>query len=369
VFAGPTGSGKSTIIDAICFALYGSVPRYGHRGIVAPVITQGQLEAKVRLDFSVDGARYTAVRIVRRSRSGATTKEARLERGGEVIAGTADELTEAVTAIVGLSFEHFTKCVVLPQGEFARFLHDKPADRQDMLVRLLNLGVYEVMRQMAHGEAVRARSERDVVAQRLENDFVDFTTEALEEAKARVRKLEGLRKRVDEVMPRLEALTGEAATAEASAEAAEDAARLIAPELGWSEAEIARQVSSYRTAVAAEQGDVAPKHAAEIDERVGGCAAASETGDIYALSLLQYRARPCNFFAAVDRFGRRQIGHRRPQRFGEDRLRPAPDKRIGPCREGRLAGAQPVLERLAQRRPVAEAQSPRQSHEGRRCHL
>src|SRR5918996_6301243 len=98
VLAGPTGSGKSTIIDAICFALYGSVPRYGHRGIVAPVITQGQLEAKVRLDFSVDGARYTAVRVVRRSRSGgATTKEARLERDGELVAGTADELTEAVT--------------------------------------------------------------------------------------------------------------------------------------------------------------------------------------------------------------------------------------------------------------------------------
>jgi DNA repair protein SbcC/Rad50 len=230
VLSGPTGSGKSTIIDAICFALYGSVPRYGHRGIVAPVITQGQLEAKVRLDFSVDGARYTAVRVVRRSRVGATTattKEARLERGGEVIAGTADELTEAVTEIVGLSFEHFTKCVVLPQGEFARFLHDKPADRQDMLVRLLNLGVYEVMRQMAHAEAVRARSERDVVAQRLENEFVDFTTEALSDAKARVQGLEDLRTRVDEVMPRLEALTGEAASAEAAAEQAESWVELL----------------------------------------------------------------------------------------------------------------------------------------------
>jgi DNA repair protein SbcC/Rad50 len=221
VLAGPTGSGKSTIIDAICFALYGSVPRYGHRGIVAPVITQGQLEAKVRLDFSVDGARYTAVRVVRRSRSGATTKEARLERGGDVIAGTADELTEAVTEIVGLSFEHFTKCVVLPQGEFARFLHDKPADRQDMLVRLLNLGVYEVMRQMAHQEAVKARSERDVAAHRLENEFADFTAEALDGAKARVQRLERLRNQVDEVMPHLEALTGEAASAETAAEQAE----------------------------------------------------------------------------------------------------------------------------------------------------
>jgi exonuclease SbcC len=221
VLAGPTGSGKSTIIDAICFALYGSVPRYGHRGLVAPVITQGQLEAKVRLDFSVDGTQYTAARVVRRSGSGATTKEARLECRGEVVAGTADELTEAITEIVGLSFEHFTKCVVLPQGEFARFLHDKPADRQDMLVRLLNLGIYELMRQMAHTEAVKAKSERDVVEQRLENEFVDYTNEALEEARARVRKLEHLRKRVDLAMPRLEALTDEVAEAEAAADEAE----------------------------------------------------------------------------------------------------------------------------------------------------
>jgi exonuclease SbcC len=217
VMAGPTGSGKSTIVDAICFALYGSVPRYGHRGLVAPVITQGQLEAKVRLDFSVEGTPYTAVRVVRRSGSGATTKEARLECRGEVVAGTADELTQAVTEIVGLSFEHFTKCVVLPQGEFARFLHDKPADRQDMLVRLLSLGIYELMRQMAHAEAVRAKSERDVVEQRLENEFIDYTKEALEEAERQVRKLEGLRKRVDEAMPKLEVLTDDVAAAEADA--------------------------------------------------------------------------------------------------------------------------------------------------------
>nr|MBA2599630.1 SMC family ATPase [Actinomycetota bacterium] len=131
--AGPTGSGKSSIIDAICFALYGSVPRYDDKRLIAAVITQGQLEARVRLDFNVDGRAYTAVRVVRKSAQGASTKEARLECEGEVLAGTAKELTDEVIKLLGLGFEHFTKCVVLPQGEFARFLHDDPSTRQDML--------------------------------------------------------------------------------------------------------------------------------------------------------------------------------------------------------------------------------------------
>lgn len=203
---GPTGSGKSTIIDAICFALYGSVPRYENENLVAPVISQGGLEARVRLDFAIDGRTYTAVRIVRRSGKGATTKEARLELDGEVLAGTADELTEEVKRLVGLSFGQFTKCVVLPQGEFARFLHDKPAARQDLLVRLLNLDVYDRMRYAASQRAADTKSNATVIEQRLEQDLAFATPDALKEASARSKRVDKLRARVSEATPTLKAL-------------------------------------------------------------------------------------------------------------------------------------------------------------------
>ena len=102
VLTGATGSGKSSLIDAMVFALYGSVPRYDNRNLVAPVVSQGMVQGRVRLDFEAGGREYTAVRVVRRTPSGGgTTKEATLEEraGGEAsrtLARTADEVTACV---------------------------------------------------------------------------------------------------------------------------------------------------------------------------------------------------------------------------------------------------------------------------------
>ena len=162
VLTGPTGSGKSSIIDAITFALYGSVSRYANPNLVHPVISQGKVEAKVRFDFAVEDSLYTAVRVVRKTlRGGATTKEARLESKGRLLAGSADEMTRKVGQLLGLNFEQFTTCVVLPQGDFARFIHEKPAQRQDLLTKLLGVDIYEKMgtsRPHARGHVSAAES-------------------------------------------------------------------------------------------------------------------------------------------------------------------------------------------------------------------
>ena len=100
---GPTGAGKSSIIDAIVFALYGAVPRTG-KGAVEPVVSLGKIETRVRFDFTIGKVDYTAVRVVRRTKTGATTAEAGLEREGEVVAGNADEVTEQVEHLIGLAF-------------------------------------------------------------------------------------------------------------------------------------------------------------------------------------------------------------------------------------------------------------------------
>ena len=182
-FTGPTGAGKSSLIDAMIFALYGSVPRLGERA-VAPVISQGRQDARVRLDFALGERHYTAIRVVRRGGGGiATTKEARLQQGDDVIAGNVRDLNSEILRLIGLDFRQFTTCAVLPQGDFARFLHARPADRQNLLTQLLGFAVYAEVRQKANQRAAVSKDRMDSAAHRLE-DLAEFNKK-LENAQAK----------------------------------------------------------------------------------------------------------------------------------------------------------------------------------------
>jgi len=186
VLSGPTGSGKSSVIDGMTFALYGSIPRVG-KGSVAPLISAQADSCRVEFRFSVGDETYTAVRLMVRQGSGATTTEARLLRGSgqEVLAGTADEVTAAVTDLLGLRYEHFIKAVVLPQGAFADFLTDQPRDRQALLGALLDMGLYEQIMQLANQRAKLAEARAKSVGDSLAKLEVP-APEQIEEARQRL---------------------------------------------------------------------------------------------------------------------------------------------------------------------------------------
>ena len=269
---GPTGAGKTSIIDALTFALYGSVPRLDDRRAVAPVISQNLTEARVRLDFSVGGQEYTAVRVVRATKTGATTREARLERGAEVLAGEAKEVTAAVEAVVGLGFDHFTKCVSLPQGQFAQFLHAEPGKRQDLLVRLLDLGLYDRVAGAARQRAALARNKADVVAGQLER-LAGATAEARATAAARVDELAALAARLRAERPRLDELLGRAAEEQTRAdEAAAHVGLLdgVRPPAGVDDLAAALATVSKARRRCAELEDDATEAVAEAEAQLAG---------------------------------------------------------------------------------------------------
>lgn len=214
VFAltGPTGSGKSSLIDAMVFALYGSVPRYGDRRAVEPVISLGREEARVRFDFTVGGAEFSAARVVRRTKHGATTAEARLEGPGTSVLG-AREVTDAVEQLLGLGFDHFTKSVVLPQGAFAEFLHDSGSERRALLRRLLDVDIYGRVRALADARA----KEAEIRVEYLTSALADLTADedAVSAAKERIARLESVRSELVSIQPEIESAVTERADLEA----------------------------------------------------------------------------------------------------------------------------------------------------------
>lgn len=145
---GPTGSGKSTILDAITLALYGKVER-------APNNTQGILNqaeefCEVTFTFALHSAYGDEVyRVERRyQRSGDYTirnQVSRLLRLGtevEVLAEKDRDVTRGIEELLGLTLDDFTRAVVLPQGKFAEFLQLKGSERRQMLQRLFHLERY-----------------------------------------------------------------------------------------------------------------------------------------------------------------------------------------------------------------------------------
>lgn len=143
---GPTGSGKSTILDAITLALYGTVRRSANRG---GFINEREEECSVSFTFEVsdgtDRKRYRVERHYRKSKTGGV--EARRLRLSEFdaddnptpVVEKAREVNGYVQEILGINADDFLRAVVLPQGAFSDFLSLKATDRSRMLERLFSL--------------------------------------------------------------------------------------------------------------------------------------------------------------------------------------------------------------------------------------
>ncbi len=157
---GKTGSGKSTVLDALMFALFGGESRE-----IAPLINSQSNSARVTFTFEMQegNARYLyeAIREIKRNkgREGATTSYCRLMRKDAMdtvlASDRADQMNKAVKDLLKLERDEFCKTVVLPQGQFADFLKLSSKLRNDLLEKLFMLERYGTRLEE------RARKEKD----------------------------------------------------------------------------------------------------------------------------------------------------------------------------------------------------------------
>lgn len=142
---GPTGSGKTSILDGITLALYGSVARESKN-----YMNVNCEKASVEYVFQIRSEKVDTYRITRgfkrdKRTGGIKTDYARLvlENSEEVLADKVTEVTKMIQNIIGLTKEDFFRTVILPQGKFSEFLKLTGADRNEMLERLFHLNFTE----------------------------------------------------------------------------------------------------------------------------------------------------------------------------------------------------------------------------------
>ncbi|MFC9332312.1 AAA family ATPase [Arthrobacter sp. NPDC057009] len=155
---GPTGAGKTSVLDAICYALYGSVPGARQDGKrLRSDHADAAAEPRVTCEFTARGRRYEVSRSPAwdkpsaRGRNGFTTQQAKTLLRERVAgawvekSGRNDEAGAEITALLGMDREQFTRVVMLPQGDFAAFLRSKASDRLELLQKLFGTERFEAV--------------------------------------------------------------------------------------------------------------------------------------------------------------------------------------------------------------------------------
>ena len=167
---GPTGSGKSTILDAICFALYRETPRVGS---INPnnneLMSKGAKSCRAEVVFSHNGVRYKVFTAQRCTRAGSKTPFAQPEqalyiqtadKNWELISNQLRDVEKEIHAITGLTMENFTRSVVLPQGQFSAFLKAKGNERAEILSTITHTEDYERIGYYVHQQVADLKEKK-----------------------------------------------------------------------------------------------------------------------------------------------------------------------------------------------------------------
>ncbi|MDR3194470.1 MAG: AAA family ATPase [Tannerella sp.] len=228
---GQTGSGKSTILDALCLALFDDTPRLSQadnarEGVIRDVrdttigqrdsrtiLRRGASEGYAEADFlSLGGSRFRATWSVHRAgnRSNGALRPCTLRlvnlSTGEEATGQKRELLSRISALIGFTFEQFTRSVLLAQGDFAMFLKAGKHEKAALLEKLTGIEVYSRISTTIYEKCKQAEYDYTLLQQKIQEVelLTDEQTAALAAEKETVaQELDALKNVVSELDTKL----------------------------------------------------------------------------------------------------------------------------------------------------------------------
>ena len=255
---GRNGAGKTSIIDGITYAVFGTHSRGTRRKDRAPLIRLGAAEARITLEFSTDGNTYRIIRRV--PRSGSTTALLyRVEDGGRLrlLAQGVKPVEAELKRIFGMDLDLAQRLYVTRQGELDDIVVDKEK-REKLITSVLRLKEFETAAELLSRVRSTLRVKRDALAERLRDhearldQLLRLQREA-EEARKRLREIEPVLQEMDEIVHGLEEELRKAEEAMREAEKAASRLEALTRQIEILQAELDKRRSELEEAVEAKR--------------------------------------------------------------------------------------------------------------------
>lgn len=210
---GPTGSGKSTILDVITLALFNRVPRFkkaiskGEMQGLGSILTHHTTQASASIEFEIKGRIYLSSWTVSKARTGNLKdyEMALMDHTGTYLDLKRSEVPAKNEEIIGLKYDQFVKSIILSQGEFSKFLKADKNERGQLLENLTGTSVYRKIGARAFAKFKEVNERANTEKSKLE-DIRVLSEEERAEIENAIVQSKGQLTSLDEVLADQEAL-------------------------------------------------------------------------------------------------------------------------------------------------------------------
>lgn len=189
ILLGRMGAGKSSVLDALCFALYGTFPKMSRRDqTVENLVTMGSDApyAAVAVEFEINGKKYSVLR-----RIGKKLSDAEIRLDGKLVQKGPKQVTDYVCSALGVDYELFTRAIYSEQNKIDYLLSLNPRARKQEIDWLLGLGKFDEAREAAQAVSGKLSEQSELFASEAQPEKIAATGKKIAEIDGQKKEKEG----------------------------------------------------------------------------------------------------------------------------------------------------------------------------------